>query len=120
MKIDSHLIFEIHRLSGLGYKQRKIARQLGISRPTVKKYLENPKKKRAKPVGRPSKLDPYRDLIKQMLEKDPQVSAPVVLQHLAAQGFDGKITIVRDYLLQLRGQKAFAKAYLRIESEPAE
>ncbi len=120
MKIDSHIIFEIHRLSDLGYKQRKIARQLGISRPTVKKYLENPKKKRAKPVGRPSKLDAYRDLISQMLEKDPQVSAQVVLQYLAAQGFDGKATIVRDYLRQLRGKKTFAKAYLRIESEPAE
>jgi hypothetical protein len=38
----------------------------------MKKYLENPKKRQVKPVGRPSKLDPYRDLIQQMLGKDPQ------------------------------------------------
>jgi transposase len=120
MKIDSHTIFEIHRLEQAGYKQRKIARQLGISRLTVKKYLQNPKKSRVKSAGRPSKLDAYRDLIKQWLEKDPEVSAPVVLQHLAARGFDGKVTIVRDYLRQLRGRRAFAKAYLRIESPPAE
>ena len=120
MKIDSHIIFEIHRLFDLGYKERKIARQLGISRPTVKKYLENPNKKRAKPVGRPSKLDAYRDMIHQMLDKDPQVSAAVVLQHLSSQGFDGKVTIVRDYLRKQRGQKVFAKAFLHIESEPAE
>jgi transposase len=120
MKIDSHIIFEIHRLSDLGYKQRKIARQLGISRPTVRKYLENPKRERANLPGRPSKLDPYLDLIHQMLEKDPDISAPVVLQHLAAKGFDGKVTIVRDYLRKQRGQKAFGQAFLRIESEPAE
>jgi transposase len=120
MKIDSHMIFEIHRLDQAGYKQRKIARQLGISRLTVKKYLQGPKKSRAKPPGRPSKLDAYRDMIKHYLEKDPDVSAPVVLQHLVARGFDGKVTIVRDYLRQLRGQRAFAKAYLRIESQPAE
>jgi len=120
MKIDSHTIFEIHRLEQAGYKQRKIARQLGISRLTVKKYLQNPKKSRVKSAGRPSKLDAYRDLIKQWLEKDPEVSAPVVLQHLAARGFDGKVTIVRDYLRKLRGRRSFAKAYLRIESPPAE
>jgi len=120
MKIDSHMIFEIHRLEQAGYKQRKIARQLGISRLTVKKYLQSPKKTRVKPAGRPSKLDAYRDLIKHCLEKDPDVSAPVVLQHLAARGFDGKVSIVRDYLRQLRGRRAFAKAYLRIESQPAE
>jgi predicted transcriptional regulator len=79
VKIDSHIIFEIHRLFELGYTQRKIARQLGISRPTVRKYLKNPKKQRTKPVGRPSKLDAYSDVITQMLEKDPEVSAPVVL-----------------------------------------
>jgi transposase len=120
VKIDSHIIFEIHRLFELGYKQRKIARQLGISRPTVRRYLKNPKKQPVKPVGRPSKLNAYRNLINQMLDKDPEVSAPVVLQHLAAQGFDGKVTIVGDYLRKQRSQKTFAKAYLRIESEPAE
>lgn len=120
MKIDSHIIFEIHRLFDLGYKHRKIARQLGISRPTVKKYLNNPKKNHAKPVGRSSKLDAYCDQIHQMLDKDPEVSAPVVLQHLISQGFDGKVTIVRDYLRKQRSQKTFAKAFLRIESEPGE
>ncbi len=115
MKIDSHIIFEIHRLFDLGYKQRKIARQLGISRPTVRKYLMNPERKRVNPVGRPSKLDPYCDLIHQMLEKDPDISAPVVLQHLSGKGFDGKVTIIRDYLRKQRGQKAFGQAFLHIE-----
>jgi len=35
--IDSHTIFEIHRLKRLGWSDRKIARQLAIDRMTVKR-----------------------------------------------------------------------------------
>ena len=52
-----------------------------------------------------------------MLDKDPEISAQVVLQHLAAKDSTVKVTIVRDYLRKLRGRKAFAKAYLRIDTK---
>jgi len=42
-----------------------------------------------------------------------------VLQRLQQQGFDGKITIVRDFLLKLRGQKIYRTPYIRFESPPA-
>ena len=42
MKIDSHIIFEIHRLFDLGYKQRKIARQLGTQPANCEKISEEP------------------------------------------------------------------------------
>ena len=105
--IDRQTVFEIHRLHNLGLTERKIARKLRLSRPTVKKYIENPNPQRPKPIIRASKLDAYKDRIKQFLEDDPQVKAPVVLQRIAKQGFDGKITIVRDYLKKLRGQQTF-------------
>lgn len=54
-----------------------------------------------------SKLDLYRDLIKEFLEKDLDVKAPVVLQRLQDNGFEGKITIVRDDLQKVRGQKKY-------------
>ena len=38
--IDRQTVFEIHRLHDLGYTERKIARKLGISRPTVKRILK--------------------------------------------------------------------------------
>ena len=114
--IDRQTVFEIHRLQNLGFKERKIARTLRLSRPTVKKYIENPNPQRPKPIIRASKLDAYKDRIKQFLEDDPHVKAPVVLQRIAKQGFDGKITIVRDYLKKLRGQQNFRTAYIRFES----
>jgi transposase len=118
MKIDSHTIFEIHRLNDLNWSQRKIARHLRIGRPVVKKYLNNPHQTPAKRKKTASKLDAYRDLIKQFIEQDPQVKAPVVLQRLQQQGFDGKITIVRDYLLKLRGRKSSRRPFIRFESPP--
>ena len=103
--IDRRSIFEIHRLKNLGWSARKIASELRRDRATVKKYLEEPRQAAAKKVSRGSKLDPYRELIDEYLEQDPEVKAPVVLQRLSENGFDGKISIVRNYLKKLRGQK---------------
>ena len=115
--IDSHTIFEIHRLKRLGWSARKIARQLTIDRMTVKKYLTTPTVKK-KPIVKGSKLDPFRESISEMLELDPTVSAQVVLQNLAQNGFDGRITIVRDYLRTVRGSRIKRKAFTRFESPP--
>ena len=53
MKIDKHTIFEIHRLNDLLWSERKIARHLRISRPTVNKYLINPDKSATRRAGQP-------------------------------------------------------------------
>ena len=116
--IDRQTVFEIHRLHNLGWLVRKIARHLRVSRPTVRKYIENSQLPKAKRAKRVSKLDPHRDLIKEFLEKDPDVKAPVVLQRLQDNGFEGKITIVRDYLIKVRGQKKYRQAFIRFESPP--
>jgi len=115
--IDKRTIFEIHRLKHLGWSERKIARHLRIDRSSVKKYMSNPDVVQKRP-NRTSKLDPYRDQIKTLLDEDTTVSAPVVLQQL--EGFTGKITIVRDYLRQLRGKRKQRIAYTRFESAPGE
>lgn len=116
--IDRQTVFEIHRLHDLGWPERKIARSLSLSRPTVKKYIENPNPVRRKKIIKSSKLDSYRDRIKAFLEQDPDVKAPVVLQRISEDGFDGKITIVRDYLRKLRGHKTLRTPFIRFESPP--
>jgi transposase len=116
--IDKRTIFEIHRLHDQGFSGREITGRLGIDRASVSKYLKNPDQVVGKRAGKKSKLDPYRDLISDMLEQYPGVKAPVILQHLEAKGFDGKITIVRDHLRELRGRSKFKKAFIRFESDP--
>ena len=115
--IDKPTIFEIHRLKHLGWSERKIARHLRIDRGSVKEYVTIPEVVQKRPYLT-SKLDPYRDRIKTLLDEDPTVSAPVVWQQL--EGFTGKITIVRDYLRQLRGKRKQRIAYTRFESAPGE
>jgi transposase len=117
--IDKRTIFEIHRLKHLGWSERKIARHLRIDRSSVRKYVGDPVEVQKRP-NRTSKLDPYRDQIKSLVDEDPSASAPVVLQHLAQNGFGGKVTIVRDYLRQLRGKRKQRTAYTRFESAPGE
>ena len=118
--IGSELLFEITRLKNAGWSDRKIARNLGCDRATVKKYVENPYQQFKKPPPRQSKLAAYRHLIEQWLEEDPEVKATVVLQRLSEKGFTGKITIVRDLLRELRGRRKYRQAYIRFESEPGE
>jgi transposase len=115
--IDKRTIFEIHRLKQLGWANRKIARHLRIDRDSVKKYVLSPVQLPIR-FPRTGKLDPFRDRVKELLDQDPTVSAPVVLQHLKQYGFDGQITIVRDLLLSLRGKSKQRTAYIRFESDP--
>lgn len=118
---DSSLTFEIHRLTNEGYSQRKIAQQLQISRSRVKRALDHPlgmPKKKYKP--RTSKLEPWYPQIQEFLKLDPQVSATVIYQMIREQGFEGKYTIVRQYVKKQRPQASPPRAYLRFESPPGE
>jgi transposase len=116
--IDKQTIFEIHRLKNLSWSERRIAQELRLGRNTVNKYLEHPEQSVSKKPHRSSRLDPHHDLIDQLLEQDPMVKAPVILQRLQQHGFDGKITIVRDYLQKVRGRVKYREPFIRFESPP--
>jgi transposase len=116
--IDKRTVFEVHRLNNMQFSIRQISKQLGLDRGTVKKYIEQPDITCQKRPDRVSKLDPFRDLIQQMVKDYPQIKAPVVLQHIRVKGFAGEITIVRDYLRKLRPDKK--QAFIRFESRPGE
>ncbi len=118
--IERRTVFEIHRLRNLGFSRRSIARQLQVDRTTVTRYLATPDPAAVKRSPKPSKLDPYSDQIAEMLEKCPDIKAPVVMQYIRAKGFDGGITIVRDRIKKLRGKSRNREAFIRFESEPGE
>jgi len=115
--IDKRTIFEMHRLAHNGLSVRKIARTLGIARQSVHKYLDNPTLTRAR-FTRSSQLDPCKDEIARLLEMDPKVSAAVMHQRLTDQGFDGGMTIVRDYLPDVRAATKKPQPVIRFESAP--
>lgn len=118
--IDKRTIFEIHRLNNMQFTIRSIARQLGLDRGTVKKYLHQPDQVRQELPERPSKLDAFRGEIREMVNTYPRVKAPVIMQHIQKKGFTGEITIVRDYLRDLRQDLGHQQAFIRFESRPGE
>ncbi len=111
-------VFEIHRLINEGKSVRNIRDTLGISRKTIAKYIENPSPQKPS-VKRKSKLDPFRDDITGFLDTDPKVSAAVIRQKLDDLGYDGGITILKDYLKTIRIPRA-KRAFIRFESRPGE
>ena len=114
------VVFDIFRLKNEGYSTRNIARTIGIGRNTVVRYLKNPDQSLIPRLKSVSKLDPYKDHIKAALEKDSSVGAPVILRLIKEQGYEGKITILRDYLQRKRTQSKQKRAFIRFESKPGE
>src|SRR5207248_6056918 len=84
---------------------RQIARHLNLNRRTVAKYLIQPAQPRPRPQ-RTSKLEPFHAAIGELLEQDPDASAVMILQRLRGRGFEVGITILKDYLHQVRTESA--------------
>lgn len=94
-----------------GLSKREAARRFGVDRKTVDKILRHsvpPGYRRSKPVRRP-KLDPFTGLIDTILEEDK--TRPRKQRHTAKRiyerlcdehGFEGGITIVKDYVRERR------------------
>ena len=117
--ISRRTVLEIVELKEQGFSIRSIARQLQLNRETVAKHLAGDVPTRTK-VCKTSKLDPYREMIAEMVAGCPDIKAPVVLQRISGKGFHGKITIVRDLLRQLRGRHSLRQPFIRFESAPGE
>lgn len=112
---------EVHRLHHReGKSERAVARELKISRNTVRRLLslsDPPAYERPRP---PSMLDPHRDAILAMLKEDATAPATVIREHLQAQGYGGGITILKDYLRAVRPQFLAARTYQRTSYLPGE
>ena len=110
----------IHRLHWAEHwSVRKIARHLRIGRHTIAKYLQAPAP--APPHrDRASKLDPFKPAIAELLQQDPTATAVVLAQRLRTLGYDGGITIVKDYLRAVRRSSAAKRAYVRMEPAAGE
>jgi transposase len=115
--IDRRLVLEIHRMADEGLSCRKIAKTLKLDRTTVGKYLAEPNPLRPV-VVKASKLDPFKDMIRELLERDRDAPATVIRQRLKSRGFDGGLSILRAYLRQIRPKPR--EAFIRFESQPGE
>lgn len=111
------MVRELHEMQGKSISE--IARELGMSRSTVRKYLREgqvPDKR----IGskRSSKLDPYKPYIQELLEAGIYNSV-VILERILEKGYDGKLSILKKYLQPHRPvQVTEGPAVRRYETKP--
>lgn len=112
---------KIHILYEQGHSQRSIAQQLGISRNTVKKYLLSSQQEPSysKRVSVVSKLERYKPYLHSRIAQAAAVhlSGVVLFGEIQAQGYEGGISLLRQYLYNYRG-KTETSPILRFETKP--
>jgi transposase len=113
--LTSDQINDLHRLYvSEKWPIRKIERHLNMGWKTIKKYLETPAQG-AVTRERRSKLDPFKAMIAQCLEKDPRVTAALIFQRIKDQGYGGGHAIVQEYVRKVRPEPESKRAFVRME-----
>ena len=115
--IALEVFVDIFSLHNQGFSRRAIAKKLGIHRKTVKKYLEGkmlPTYRKTK--RKPSKLDPYRQTVRDFLEED-DYRATWIHDRLCNLGYDGSYETVKIFVREVKEQNT-RLAYIRFETEP--
>lgn len=113
---------EIRILHKQGQSIRAIARQLGVSRNTVRQYLRDDAVPGFK--GRPeraSKLDPFKLHLDQRIAaaRPDWIPAPVLFREIGELGYSGSLRLVR-YYLQRQRPAVRADPVVRFETAPGE
>ncbi|MBI0447300.1 IS21 family transposase [Deinococcus sp. DB0503] len=111
----------IIELKAAGHTVSGIARQLDLSRNTVKKYLREPALPQPKPRPKKgSKLDPYVPYLKGRIEQGV-LSAVVLFREVQERGYQGQYTVVKDFVRPFRRtQVSAARVTTRFETAPGE
>ncbi len=104
--LTQELLVEIHVLHRQGMGIRAIAKQLQLSRNTVRRYLRNIAKtpRYSRREAQLSKLDPFKFYLLERIEaaKPYWIPATVLFRELQARGYEGKEGILRNYIRQFK------------------
>jgi transposase len=111
--MDEALRHEIVQRHQAGASVRSIAKALGISRGAVVRALARVQAQRAGraapvpgPRARPSIVDPFEPILKELLARYPNLTVERALQELRQRGFTGRYTVVRQRMRLLRPRPA--------------
>lgn len=109
----------MHLVGGLSIKE--LARRTGHSRNTIRVALRSAKPPSYGPrARRPSKLDPFKQQIHELLRADGDVPSQVVRERIAAAGYEGGKTILDDYVRELRPIFSPPRTFQRTSYRPGE
>ena len=106
----------IKTLHDHGVYQKDIAAELGVHPKTVSRALKRGDAPSRERKRRGSKLDPYKAKIDRLLSEGVW-NAVVILREIQQDGYDGGLTILRDYIRPKRALRP-SRATVRFETEP--
>lgn len=110
---------EIKVLARRGASVREIARQMGVSRNTVRRYLRDEEASQYKErEPRPTKLAPFKAYLLGRIEaaRPHWIPATVLLRELRDEGYDGGISQLKVFLAQYKN--AQPEPVVRFETAP--
>jgi transposase len=107
-----------HFVRGVSIKE--LARRTGLSRNTVRLALRSQSPPRYERAVAPSKLDPFKQEIHELLRRDPKLPGVRVRELIEPLGFQGGKSIVDDYLREVRPLFAPARTFQRTVYRPGE
>lgn len=106
---------QVKVLSSQGISIKKIARQLKLSKNTVRKYLRSQQPPRFKPREYEKLLDPFEEMVKQMLGK--QYIGTRIYNELLQAGYKGSLSSVHRHISGIKQAEAInTKATTRVET----
>ena len=106
----------IREMRDRGMKITEIAKDLGMSRPTVRKYLKARRPPEYGKKRRVSKLEGFKPYIKERIDQY-NLSAVRIMEEIKKKGYTGGYTILKDYCRTLRKDRAI-KAVIRYKTKP--
>jgi transposase len=89
--------YEVKTLLKAGHKRSEIARVTGISHNSVKRiareatieHFDDTAERRKRRIGRPSTVQGFRNAIRNILEKEPDMPSLDILRHVQKAGYTG-------------------------------
>lgn len=105
----------IRELKQKGWTITAIAKETGFGRKTIRKYLHSdaaPQSKKRATKG--NMLDPYKPYILEHI-KEGTTNCIVLLEEIRKLGYEGKITILRDFVSSYRATPK-KRATVRLET----
>jgi transposase len=102
---------QILSLLAQGNSIKAIARKLGVATKTVRRVRKGPTKRKP----RPSKLDAFKPVIKELVVKN-DLTAIRVLREIRALGYRGGYSVLKEYARSIR-RRSRRRPHLRFETE---
>lgn len=117
---------EIQVLLKAGHTQAEVAKLTGVGERTIRRVLSEPlvahvddqAERTQRSIGRPSKTVPFRDLVQQMVEKEPELMTLEYLRRARLEGYSGSKSAFYTLVAELRPRGVDLQ--MRFEGLPGE